>query len=76
MYYGYRPTGTVGAMMRSGNPNTRIAGQNLAYQHATSDRGILNREQNRKFYDSETARMDSGGKRGLLADLIRKVNFG
>ena len=76
MYYGYVPTGTTGAMMRSGNPNTRIAGENLAYQHATSDRGLLNREQNRKGYDSETARMDSGGKRGLLQDLIKKVNFG
>lgn len=75
MYYGYVPTGTTGSMMNSRNPATKIAGQNMAYEAATSDRGLMNREQNRKGYDSETARMDSGGKRGLLQDLIKKVNF-
>ena len=75
MYYGYVPTGTTGAMMRSGNPQQRIAGQDLAYAHATSDRGLMNREQNRKGYDSETQREDLAGKRGLLSGLIGKVQF-
>lgn len=75
MYYGYVPAGTTGAMMNSNNPNTKIAGQNLAYQHATSDRGLMNREQNRKGYDSETTREDLAGKRGLLSGLIGKVQF-
>lgn len=75
MYYGYVPTGTTGAMMNSRNPATKVAGQNAAYEHATSDRGLMNREQNRKGYDSETARMDSSGKRGLLAGLIGKVRM-
>ena len=75
MYYGYVPTGTTGAMMRSGNPNTKIAGQNLAYQHATSDRGLMHREQNRKGYDSETTRQDLAGKRGLLSGLVNQVTF-
>ena len=42
MYYGYAPTGTTGYLMNSRNPNDRIAGQNLAYAHATSDRGLAN----------------------------------
>jgi hypothetical protein len=75
MYYGYVPTGTTGAMMASGNPNMRMRGQDAAYNAAVSDRGLLNREQNRKGYDSETARMDSSGKRGLLAGLIQKVKM-
>lgn len=75
MYYGYTPTGTTGYLMGHSNPNQRIAGQNLAYAHATSDRGLMNREQNRKGYDSETQRQDLAGKRGLLSGLIGKVQF-
>ena len=75
MYYGYTPTGTTGAMMGSSDPRNRMIGQDMAYAAAVSDRGLLNREQNRKGYDSETARMDSGGKRGLLAGLIGKVRM-
>ena len=75
MYYGYVPTGTTGYLMGSRNPNDRIAGQNLAYAHATSDRGLMNREQNRKGYDSETARMGMLGKQNLLGGLVKKVTF-
>ena len=78
MYYGYVPTGTTAAMMRSGNPYQRIAGEDLAYQHATSDRGLMNREQNRKGYDSETMRFESQNKfapGGLLSNLISKVKM-
>lgn len=75
MYYGYVPSGDTGAMLRSRNPAARQQGENMAYNHAVSDRGLMNREQNRKGYDSETSREDLAGKRGLLSGLIGKVQF-
>lgn len=75
MYYGYTPTGTTGYLMGSQDPNKRIAGQNMAYAAATSDRGIMNREQNRRFYDSITERQKNQGNQNLLGGLVKKVTF-
>lgn len=78
MYYGYAPTGTTGAMLNSNNPATRNAGQDMAYEAATSDRGLMNREQNRKGEETRAAgieRANKFGPNGLLAGLIGKVRM-
>ena len=78
MYYGYVPTGTTGAMMNSSNPANKIAGQNAAYEAATSDRGLMNREQNRKGEETRYAGIESANKfgpNGLLAGLVSKVRM-
>lgn len=67
--FGYMPGGTAGQLM--GNKATRAQGENMAFDFASSDRGLMHREQMRKQYETETDRM----KNNILAGLLRKVQF-
>jgi hypothetical protein len=75
--YGYRPTGDTGAMLRSTNDATRQQGENAAfyfgreYDQQEHEKNLQAQEQQRRQYDSETARMGQDKKYGLLGGLLR-----
>lgn len=75
--YGYSPTGDVRAMMHSGNDAMRQQGENLAFSYGREydqqehEKQLQAQEQQRRQYDSETARMGQDKKYGLLGGLLR-----
>lgn len=75
--YGYRPTGDVRAMLMSGNDATRQQGENAAFAYGRQwdqdehEKRIQQQEQQRRLYDSETARMGQQQKFNVLGNLLR-----
>ena len=71
-----RPTGTTLRMMGDSNPFVQAAGQD-AYNNFSQmreqqgfERGILQQEQNRRQFDSETQREGQKMKYGVLGGLL------
>lgn len=75
--YGYNPTGDVRAMLHSGNDAMVRQGENAAfaygrdYDQQEHEKGLQAQEQQRRQYDSETARMGQEKKYGLLGGLLK-----
>ncbi len=75
--YGYRPTGTTGKQLRSTNDAEREMGENNAfyfgrdYDQQEHEKRLQAQEQQRRQYDSETARQGQEKKYGLLGNLLR-----
>ena len=75
--YGYKPTGSTGRALRSGNPNEREQGENAAfaygrdYDQQEHEKRLQMEEQQRRTYDSQTARMGQDKKYGILSNLLR-----
>lgn len=74
--FGYMPTGSTLAAMSSNNPSDRERGQNMAYMHGRQfdqeehEKNLQRQEQQRRMYDSETARQSQQQKFGLLGGLL------
>ena len=77
--YGYNPTGSTGRMLKSTNDAEREQGENLAfgygreYDQQEHEKRLQAQEQQRRQYDSETARQGQEKKYGLLGGLLRGV---
>jgi hypothetical protein len=73
---GYQPFGTTRSMMMSGNDAMRQQGENMAaeyglmYDQQEHEKGLQQQEQQRRSYDSETARMGQEQKYGVLGQLL------
>ena len=74
--FGYQPFGTTAAMLQSGNPYLQMQGENLAGEYGRDlnrerhEQGLQDAEQNRRQYDSETARKRVGVLGGLLTGRV------
>lgn len=74
--YGYEPYGDVKAMLRSNNDALMRQGENLAGQYGRQydqeefEKGLQQQEQQRRAYDSETARMLGQQKNHFLGNLL------
>ena len=73
--FGYRPFGTAARLMGQGmhgNPNAVEMGENIAGDYAREmnrerhEQSLQSSEQNRRHFDSQTARMKVGVLGGLL----------
>ena len=77
--FGYQPFGTTARLLQSENPNDVAVGENMAGAYGrdlgreSHEQSLQQQEQNRRQYDSETARR----KASLLGGLLRgRVNSG
>lgn len=74
--YGYTPTGTTRRLAMSNNDREREQGENAAFQYGREfdqqehEKQLQAQEQQRRQYDSETARMGQEQKYGLLGGLL------
>lgn len=70
--FGYKPFGNVARMLQSNNPDLIAQGENIAgaygrdLQRENHEMGLLQQEQKRRQYDSETQRQKLGILGGLL----------
>lgn len=74
--FGYQPFGSTAQMLQSGDPNAVAMGENMAAEYGRDlnrerhEQGLQSSEQNRRQYDSETARMMGMKKVGVLGGLL------
>lgn len=74
--YGYRPSGTTRSMLMSGNDSLMRQGEDAAFEYGRQwdqqehEKGLQQQEQQRRQYDSETARMGQQQKYGVLSHLL------
>jgi hypothetical protein len=70
--FGYQPFGTTARLLQSGNPNDVAVGENMAGEYGRDlareghEQRLQQQEQNRRQYDSETARKKASILSGLL----------
>lgn len=70
--FGYTPYGNVARMLQSNNPDLIAQGENIAgaygrdLKRENHEMGLLQQEQSRRQYDSETQRQKLGILGGLL----------
>lgn len=75
--YGYQPSGDVRSLLDSNNDDMRRQGENAAfaygreYDQQEHEKNLQAQEQQRRQYDSETARIGNQQKYGLLGNLLR-----
>lgn len=75
--YGYNPTGTTGRMLKSNNDAEREQGENLAfaygrdYDQQEHEKRLQAQEQQRRAFDSETARQGQDKKWNVIGNLLR-----
>lgn len=81
MFYNYGPggmgaTGTTGRLLRSSNDAQREQGENIAFEYQKAherdqhERSLQGQEQQRRAYESETARMGQEQKYNVLGNLL------
>jgi len=74
--YGYQPFGDTKAMLESNNDNLRRQGENAAgaygrqFDQQEHEKGLQMAEQQRRQFDSETARQMGQQKMGVLSGLL------
>jgi hypothetical protein len=74
--YGYEPFGDTKAMLESNNDYQRRQGENAAmaygrqFDQQEHEKGLQAAEQQRRAYDSETARQMGQQKMGVLSGLV------
>ena len=74
--YGYQPTGSVARLLGSNHDGAMEQGQNLAFNYGRQydqqehEKGLQASEQQRRQYDSETARMLGSQRNQFLGNLI------
>ena len=74
--YGYQPYGSIKSMLDSNHDGMRQQGENMAgaygrqFDQQEHEKGLQMAEQQRRQYDSETARQMGQQKMGVLSGLL------